>query len=140
MGLGYVFDDGKPQACASHSSASGLIDPIKTLEESGQMLLFYAAALVADTDADVSICLYGLDQNRAPLIAEFYRIVDEVHNSLLQKGGVDVGHQFIAACELKCYLFGRCLDLTDLDGCYEDIPDAAYLKFDVVSFGPALDP
>jgi len=84
MGLGDVFDDGEPQPCAAHVSAPGLINPVKTLEESRQRLIFYAATLVADAYADLPICLRSLDQNRAPFIAEFYRIIDEVHNGLFQ--------------------------------------------------------
>jgi len=116
MGLGDVLDDGKTQPCATHLPASGLVNPVKTLEESRQMLLFYAAALVANAYADFTIRLRCLDQNGAPLMAELYRVIYEIYYGLLQKGGIDVGLQFLVARELKADLLRNCFDLTDLDG------------------------
>ena len=80
------------------------------------MLLFYAAALIANTYADLAIHLDGLDQNTASIIAELYSIIDEIYDGLLQKGGVDVGLEFLIARQLDPYILWRCLCLTDLDG------------------------
>jgi len=50
VGLGDVFDNGKPQAGAAQLATAGFIDPIKSFKQPGQVFFGNANALVCNDD------------------------------------------------------------------------------------------
>ena len=53
MGLGNMFDNGKPQAGTAKFPTPPLVNTIETFEEPGEMLRGYATSMVADPNDNV---------------------------------------------------------------------------------------
>ncbi len=92
-GLGDVLDDRQAQPRPAELSAAGAVGAVEPLEHPRQMLGFDAPALVDDADDRLVAASLGGDADGGVLGAVLDRVVDQVHQRLLEQRRHDVGRQ-----------------------------------------------
>ena len=80
------------------------------------MAFFYTGSVINHGDHNfVILCRRG-NRHRALRVTVLNGIVQKVDHSLLKKGRVDLRRQRLLTGKIKTDVFGRRLDLTDLNG------------------------
>ena len=139
VGLGDVFNDGKPQPGAAHVAAASLVDPIEPFKEPGEMLPGDAGALVLYPDDDVRARLMGGNLDGALRFTVFDGVVDEVDDSLFQQGWIHGSNSVAGTGMLDLNISCLGLGIARFDGCTRDIDDLADDHSDFCFFSFLLD-
>ena len=121
MGLGDVFDNGEPQACAAELSTPPLVNSIETLEEPGKMLRGYPVAMIANPN-DNFVCISScFNPYCFARLAELDGIVEEVAYCLFEHTGVCLNHNFLTAVYHQLYFAFSCPQLVIDRSSFEDL-------------------
>ncbi len=116
VGLHDMFDDRQPQSGPPQLATACLVDPVKTLEQAGQMFARDTAALILDRDGQLTSG--PIDSRNLDVLIRFAvldRIVEQVDQCLFQQRCIQVGGQGFRTNNLEGDLFLPGLDLTHLE-------------------------
>jgi hypothetical protein len=83
--LGYVFYDRQPQTGASELTTAPLVDPIKTLKESGQMLAIDSRTGVRNSKLSELASLTNLNPYLALSFCVLNGVIDKIDERLLHE-------------------------------------------------------
>ena len=88
MSLDNVFYNGQTKPCPPQFPASGLVHPVKSFKQSGQMLLGNAGAEIPYRNGSRLFRFSDFDKNPAAGFAVFDGIINQIGYGLFKKRGV----------------------------------------------------
>ena len=99
-----ILDDGQSQTCASHLAAAPLINPIKSFEESSQMLRRYTLPIIPEDKMPLVPLLLCLQSYRTSLTGIGYGIISKIAEHALEQTAVSLHHDAFRQLIIKGHL------------------------------------